>query len=396
MTIVFFLPVILRDSHRRIFAMDELIQEGNRIIILDATDYYKIYRRTATDSFLIERTVECKTKSDFIKFKNSLIDEPVIFVSDNLHMKMCYEIFKILVRKQDKLLVSSTRFTPAHYKYPEGLGKILTIIINSSDKFFPLHLFRPYYSKYRKIFVPDYYLGATEFLTPMNIKLSVRRKNRIFVHADDINFAFEPMKDIIEPKKKIGVFLDQMLPYFNGRNPDLYNEDVNREYKKTYYRNLVATLKQFKQKLNLDEVIIALHPEAKNIREKIDMKFHPFKTYLGKTHELIKDSTIVFGHFSTSLNIAAFYKKPILLLLDNEILNRKDRSGFINSYSEELQLSKINIDNQIHCVSENSFEIDNQLYDQFIKKFLKEIPYQGNATFYAINKVKEEIANCSK
>lgn len=394
MTIVFFLPVILRDAHRRIFAMDQLEQQGNKVIILDATQYYNIYRRTTTDSYLIDHIVECKTKADFISFRKSLKNEPLLFVTDNLHMKMCYEVLDILIQDEDRLLVCSTRFTPAHYKYPKGLGRLLANIVNTGDRFFPLHFFQNYYSKYRKIFVPDYFLGATKFLTPMNIKLSVKRENRIFVHADDINFLFDPMNKILNKEKKVGVFLDQMLPYFNGRNPDVHNEEINREYKKTYYENLVTTFKKLQIELDLDEIVIALHPEAKMIRKEINSKFHPFKTYIGATHELIKDSAIVFGHFSTSLNIAAFYKKPIILFTDKEILKREDRTRFVNAYSEELKLKKINIDEQVQSVSKKNFEINNILYEQYTKKFLKEIPYQGNAILYAINKVKEDLKIC--
>lgn len=391
MTLVFFFPVILRDSHRHIFAMDKLEQDGNRIVILDATEYYKIYHRTTTDQFLIDRMVACKTKSDFSSFRSSLEEEQVIFVSDNLHMKMCYEVLNIIISNKDRLIVSSTRFTPAHYKYPAGFEKLLVNFINFGEAFLPFNLFKKYYSNYKKVYVPDYFLGATEFLTPINIKLSVKPSNRIFVHADDINYAFEPQSNSLDSSKKVGVFLDQMLPYFNGRNPDVHNKEVNKEYKKTYYSNLVGTLKKLKKEFDLDEIVIALHPEAKTIKEEIDSKFYPFPTAIDMTHEIIKDSQIVFGHFSTSLNIAAFYKKPIILLTDNNMLQRSDRRGFITSYSNELQLKKINIDEDQQKVSKDDLEIDNDLYDLYIKKFLKEIPYQGNAMFYAINKVKKEL-----
>lgn len=394
-TVVFILPVILRDAHRRIFAMDKLVEDGYNIIILDATKYYKIYNRTATDPFLTDRIIECETKSDIISFRSKILAEQVIFVCDNLHMKMCFELLSIIINEKDRLLVASTRFTPAHYKYPKGVRKLFHDIIFRGDKYLPTFLFQLYYSKVKKIYVPDYFLGATKFLTPINIQLAVKANNRIYVHADDINNAYEPMKEIIDSSKKVGVFLDQMLPYFNGRNPDVHDEEVNKDYKKTYYDNLVSTLKVIQRDLGLDDIFIALHPEAKHIREKIDMKYYPFQTFIDATHELIKDSNIVFGHFSTSINIAAFYKKPIILLTDNNILNRSDRKGFINSYSQELQLKKINIDENNHSFTKNDLKIKDSLYDQYSKKFLKEINYEGNAIFYAINKIKEDLSGCN-
>lgn len=391
MTIVFFLPVILRDAHRRIFAMDKLEQEGNNIIILDATQYFNVYRPTATDQYLFDRVVSCKNKSDFVDFRNKLEDSPVIFVTNNLYMQMAFGVLNTLIRKQDKLLVASTRFTAAHYKYPKGIQKIFSKIVRKLDNYLPLHLFKFYYKTIRNIYVPDYFLGATKFLTANNTMLSVKKKNRIYVHSDDINYAFEPMESTLDPSKRVGVFLDQMLPYFNGRNPDVHNQEVNKEYKKHYYQNLVRTFKKIQHDLELDEIVIALHPEAGTIRKEIDEKFAPFKTYIGLTNELIKDSTIVFGHFSTALGMAAFYQKPIVLLADENMLNRKDRKRFINSYSEELGLKKLRMDEERLLITKDLLEKNDELYKSYIKKFLKEIPFEGNAFYYAITKVKEDL-----
>jgi hypothetical protein len=391
MTIVFFLPVILRDAHRSIFALDKLEQQGNKIVILDATQYFNVFRPTATDPYIFDRIVRCKEKSDFIDFRNKLGESPVIFVTNNLYMQMACGVLNTLIRKQDRLLVASTRFTAAHYKYPKGVQKIFSQVVRHLDNYLPLYLFKFYYKNIRKIYVPDYFLGATKFITANNTILSVKKQNRIYVHSDDINYAFEPMDSVLDPSKKVGVFLDQMLPYFNGRNPDVHNNDVNRKYKKEYYHNLVRAFKKIQQDLELDELVIALHPEAVTIRTEIDEKFAPFKTYIGLTNELIKDSTIVFGHFSTALGMAAFYQKPIILLADGNMLKREDRKRFINSYSQELGLRKLRIDEERLPITKDLLHKNDELYNRYIKKFLKEIPYEGNAFYYAINKIKKDL-----
>lgn len=391
MTIVFFLPVILRDAHRRIFALDQLEEQGNKIIILDATQYFDVFRPTAIDPYIFDRLVSCKEKSDFIDFSNKLGEPPVIFVTNNLYMQMACTVLDTLIRKQDKLLVASTRFTAALYQYPKGVQKVFSQVLRRLDNYLPMYLFKFYYKKIRKIYVPDYFLGSTKFITANNTILSVKKQNRIYVHSDDINYAFEPMESILDPSKKVGVFLDQMLPYFNGRNPDVYNNNFNRKYKKEYYSNLVRSLKKIQQDLELDEIVIALHPEANTIRTEIDEKFSPFKTYIGLTNELIKDSTVVFGHFSTALGMAVFYKKLIILLADGNMLKRNDRKRFINSYSEELGLSILRIDEKRLPITKDLLHKNDELYNIYIKRFLKEIPYEGNAFYYAINKVKKDL-----
>lgn len=391
MTIVFFLPVILRDEHRRIYPMEKLEEEGNRIIILDATQYFNIYKRTATDDYLIKRIVECKDKKDFVQFRENLGDDPVIFVTNELYMNMANDIFDLFIRKRDKLLTASTRKFSGQYTYPSGTRKILIQLIHSADKYLPLHHFKFYYKKWRKIHVPDYFLGSTKFLNSSKTVLSVKKENRIFVHSDDINQAFESLEEIIDPSKKIGVFLDQMLPYFHGRNPDVHNTEVAREYKITYYENLVRTLKALKNKFDLDDIVIALHPESRAIREEIDQKFSPFTTYVGVSHELIKDSSVVFGHYSTAIGMAAFYRKPIVLLTDETQLSQPKRKKAISSYVDELGVKCVDMEKAATDISSSDININKGLYDSYVKKFLKENDYRGNSYYYAINRIKQDL-----
>jgi len=390
MTIVFFLPVIIRDNHRSIYPLEQLENEGHQVIILDATQYYQIYHPTVTDSFILEHLKECKNKNDFIRFRENLGDEPVIFVTNELYMSMAFEILNILVRKNDRLLSASTRYTAGHYKYPGVFKKKFIDLVRFLHNLFPLHLFKFYYRYIKKIYTPDYFLGSTQFLTGFKTFLSVPKKNILCVHSDDINNVYRPLKQVVNPDRKIGVFIDQMIPYFNGRNPDVHNKETGKEYKVDYYKNLVKTLKTLQSEFELDDIVIALHPEANLIRQEIDSKFYPFRTFIGFSHELIKDSSMVFGHFSTAIGMAVFYKKPIILLKDQMIMNYPGRMGYINSYNQELGLKILSTDSSF-TVSKEDGEVNVNLYNNYVKKFLKENAYKGNSYYYAIKQIKEDI-----
>jgi len=181
-----------------------------------------------------------------------------------------------------------------------------------------------------------------------------------------------------------------MIPYFNDRNPDVYNTELGKEYKIDYYKNLVETLKRLQIKFELDEIVIALHPEANPIRQEIDRKFYPFRTFIGSSHELIKDSSMVFGHFSTALGMAVFYKKPIILLKDKVIENYPGRISYINSYNQELGVKILSTDTNLTARIEDG-EVNEKLYNEYTKKFLKENLYKGNSYYYAINQIKEDM-----
>lgn len=390
MTIVFFFPVILRDAHRRIYGMDELEQDGHKIIILDATKHFKIYHPTVLDPFILKRTIICENINDFRNFRDDLIDDITIFITDYLYMKMAYSVLNILIIKQDILLAASARFTPGHHNIPKGAKGVLYKLVRFADNYFPLHIGKLYY-KFQNFYVPDYFLGATKFLTPTNTILSVRKKNRIYVHSDDINRDVALQNRILNPQNNVGVFLDQMLPYFNGRNPDLDNTNINKKYKIDYYTNLVRTLENLKEELGLDEIVIALHPEAVSIRTEIDNKFWPFRTFIGVSNELIKESSVVFGHYSTAIGMAVFYKKPIILFVDSHIREYPNRLKFINLYKIALGLSQVLMDENNNDISRISMEVNEELYDLYSKKFLKEISYEGNSYNYAVNKILADI-----
>ena len=390
MTIVFFLPVIIRDEHRRIYPLEQLENEGHRVIILDATKYFNVYHSTVADDFIKDHIVECKSKEDFINFRHELGDDAVIFVSNDLYMSMAYDVLNILIKKQDQLLSASTRYTAAHYKYPNLIKKKCIELIRILHNLIPLHLFKYYYRKIKKIYTPDYFLGSTKFLTSIKTYISVKSNKIICIHSDDINYAYRPLKKILDPNKKIGVFVDQMIPYFNGRNPDIHNAEIEKEYKIDYYRNLVASLKRLKLIFELDDIVIALHPEANLIREEIDDKYSPFKTFTAVSHELIKDSNMVFGHFSTAIGMAVFYNKPIILFRDQKMMNYPGRNNHIESYSHELGVKIINTDSNFFLNKED-IEVNHELYNHYIKKFLKENSYQGNSYYYAINRIIKDL-----
>lgn len=390
MTVIFFLPVIIRDAHRHIYPLEQLENEGHQVIILDATRYYKVYHPTFTDNFIKDHLEVCKSKSDFINFRNKLGSEPVIFVTNDLYMSMAFEVLNILVRKEDRLLSAITRHAAVHHKYPGFLKKKLSDIVRYFHNFLPLYLFKLYYLNVKKIYTPDYFLGSTEFLTSVKTFLSVQDKNIICVHSDDINYAYKPLNQVIDPNKKIGVFIDQMIPYFNGRNPDVHNKEIQKEYKIDYYKNLVKTLKKLKLEFDLDDIVIALHPEANLIREEIDNKYAPFRTFIGFSHELIKDSSMVFGHYSTAIGMAVFYKKPIILLKDRGFMEHPRRMQFIYSYKRELGVKILSTDSN-SIVSREDAVMNMTLYNNYIKKFLKNNAYKGNNYYYAIKKINEDM-----
>ena len=392
MTIVFFCPNILRNAHRSIFDLDKLKEQGYDIVLLDASSYYG-YKFGATDDLILEHRVTCSKLEDFEQFRDSLPDDSVLFVTFDNYMKFAAPILKLIIRKQDRLLTYHTKRSSG-VDLPKGKGrKYIDRFIRVVDKVVPLHHFQFYYRKKHKLYIPDYFLCSTDFLIPTKVFFTVKRQNRISVHADDINETFREDKEIIDKKSRFGVFLDQGIPFIKQTHVLQFKEEdpLPDGYLETYYENLENSLRRLKRDLDLDEVVISLHPVALRFEEELKNKFSGFRTFMGTTKDLVRDAQVVFGHYSTAINFAVFYKKPVLILTDDILLNAhpiiRDNILF---FQKELGMKNYAMDKDEKTVLEENL-LDNKKYGDYTRKFLKDNAIEENSYFYAINRIAKDM-----
>ncbi|WPY99721.1 hypothetical protein [Christiangramia sp. OXR-203] len=389
MKVIFFSPNILRDAHKQIFQLDRLVKEGFDVVMLDATRFYG-NKSTATEEIILNNKIECSTEEDFYNFKQSLGKDPVLYVAFDQYMNFAAPILRILVRKQDKVLSYHTkRFSTAQFP-TNKLRIIFDKVVKKADKMLPLHLFAPIYRWKYKIFIPDYYLCSTNYVIPTKAYLTIKKDNRIVVHADDINNIIKEKSSTFSEGLKIGVFLDQVLPFQDRLHPKI-TPPIPHEYIELYYKNLEKTLWKLKEELHLDKVIIALHPDAVKLEQELADKFKGFDTRIGATNELIKNAEIVFGHSSTALGFAVFYRKPVILFKDEFLMKDFDLiQKFTSFFENALGFKQIYMDKTFK-LPEKPFQIDEAKYDDYIHKFLKDNTIQENSYYYAINKIKSDL-----
>jgi hypothetical protein len=394
MTVIFFCPNILRNAHRHIFQLDRLESEGYNVIMLDATRYYGNIA-TATEDIILRNRFECVTKDDFYRFRESLDSTPAIFVSFDQYMKFAAPILEILVREQDKVLSYHTkRFSNAHF--PTNKFRILfDKVVRTADKILPIHFFGSFYKKKYNIFIPDYYLCSTNYVMPTKAILTIKKENRIVVHSDDINNTIKAGNGTpYKGKQRVGVFLDQVIPFQDRLHPKL-TPPIPHEYINSYYENLEVTLKNFKEELKLDEVVVALHPDAVKLEEELKNRFQDFRTMIGATNELIKNADIVFGHSSTALGFAIYYKKPVILIKDKVLM--KDFSlikKFTSFFENAVGFKSIYMDKPF-IMPKEPLKIDEKKYENYTRKFLKDNSIYENSYYYAINKIKSDLNKTS-
>ncbi|MDT0644227.1 hypothetical protein RM553_15425 [Zunongwangia sp. F363] len=389
MKIIFFCPNILRDAHRRIFQLDRLKEENYDFVFLDATAYYN-NSATATDELILKNRKKCSSLADFKNFREQLPQEPALYVSFDQYMQFAAPVLDILVRKKDKVLTYHTkRFSSVHIP-SSSIRKFTDNAIRKLDKVLPLHLLKQYYRRRYGFFVPDYFLCSTSNLVPTKIFFSVKRKNRIIVHSDDINHTLENKPAVFDTSKKVGVFLDQVMPYQTILHPGIEQETPPVGYKEYYYEQLAGCLKSLKNELDLDEIVIALHPDAVKFADEVQESFKNFRTFIGMTHELIRDSEVVFAHSSTALGWAIYHQKPVVLLKE-EYLMRQLMGKYITFFEENLGFETYPMENKKEKTTPQLL-IDHQKYKDYTMKFLKDNKIRENSYYYAFNYIKKDIS----
>ena len=128
--------------------------------------------------------------------------------------------------------------------------------------------------------------------------------------------------------------------------------------------------KKFKKK-----VIIAAHPRA-NIYSYFKNKksyFQNRQIYFNKTLELSQKCFATISHDTTAISYSVIYKKPIIFILNDEMVRvKKNRKQEISVFSKELGSSLINIDKDNYSFNnENFFKINVKKYDNYFINYIQ-------------------------
>ncbi len=161
------------------------------------------------------------------------------------------------------------------------------------------------------------------------------KKKKIYVNSYDFNYYLKIIKKKNNRKKNYIVYIDQNLL----DHPAFFIEKRKSWVKKEFYENL-NNFFHFLEKSNGINIIVALHPKNKKFKK---LFFKRYKCYYNKTAELIKGSSHVLTHYSTSVSFGILFNKPITFLTSNG-LNELRPGAQITKLANELKSQLINID----------------------------------------------------
>ncbi|MFD3000883.1 hypothetical protein ACFS7Z_10960 [Pontibacter toksunensis] len=186
-----------------------------------------------------------------------------------------------------------------------------------------------------KAYQPDYLMVTNVKQVPPHYP----KEKVIVTHADDYNVHLLNRETAVDASLQNAiVFLDQMI-YFH---PDFRKLGESMTDVDTYYHKLNQALDRLSERYS-KPVVIAGHPEAEK-QPGYAKRFKGKHFVIGKSVSLVRHAYLVVSHYSTAVNFAAIYNKPLLLLTTNNFETFEKVKRPIQVLSKALNVTVINID----------------------------------------------------
>jgi hypothetical protein len=185
-------------------------------------------------------------------------------------------------------------------------------------------------------------------------------------HRNHDQYLILKKKKILEKtNEKFVLFIDQGVPV----HPDLIKLNLNDVNIEEYYNSLRIFFLKIEKKFNI-KVKIAAHPKI-NVK-KISKYLKEFQIIQGKTLELIFKSKFIITHDSTVTNFAIFLKKPILIIINNSLLNSKhNHLREAKNLAQHLKKKVVNIDKLNLKILQKQLFVNDIIYMKYTLNYYK-------------------------
>jgi len=192
---------------------------------------------------------------------------------------------------------------------------------------------------------------------------------QLWTHMPDYDIYLQDKTELNDSCKNTGVFLDEYLPL----HPDYLTLGFEFPIAPDVYYSKICNFFKTLEK-NMDtEIVIAAHPRSDY--DKLPDYFCGRTIIKGKTAQLVKESSFVIAHDSTSINFAILYRKPIVFITTDDL--QKLISGpcafglFIPAIASALGKIPLNIDHTSGFNRDKEMEINEEAYLRYRNNYIK-------------------------
>ena len=211
---------------------------------------------------------------------------------------------------------------------------------------------------------PAKYIYSIGLKSNLINNLLISKKSQIIKghHADYDRFLELKKNNVINKYQfKYFVFLDQDA----SAHLDLINLNEDDVDESNYYNSLLKFFLKLEDKFNF-KYIVSPHPRA---NFKILKKYFGSRLSTKPTVNLIKDCEFVLSHDSTATNYAFLFNKPVISIINDELINSiHDHKDKIYNFCERAKLKTYNITKDE--IKKSDLIIDKKKYKIFIQNYI--------------------------
>lgn len=186
----------------------------------------------------------------------------------------------------------------------------------------------------------------------------------VWGHTLDYDIYLKERENSSIAKKSFGVFLDENICFHRDY---LYDKLTPYATPDKYYEPLRKFFETLKAEYGFD-VIIAAHPRSKY--EELPDYFGDRPVIKGKTVELVKRSSFVIAHSTTSISYAVLFRKPIIFVTTDE-LKANSQGKVIEKTAAQLNKQPINVNDNFDVDWARELFIDEKVYDSYRESYIK-------------------------
>jgi hypothetical protein len=196
------------------------------------------------------------------------------------------------------------------------------------------------------------------------------------------------------PKTAYAVYLDgaELL------HPDVLQLGIDPPYSTTHFFPRLNRFFSLLEKSRNLKVVVAGHPRADY--SAVGDMFGRRAIVSGMTAPLVKYSELVITICSTSSGMAVLWRKPIIALTSDEIINDAYYAGYTRSMANALNLEAINLSASESTwglgIEEGASKLDCDAYESYVANFIKS-PRSDDAPLWSlISRNIQTIASMSR
>jgi len=352
----------------------------NHGLEVEIWDFTSCIHKNFIDQLIVGETVNFKDlrifkeKSEIVKAISSLDKGCLIFCGE--YSFRTFFIFRAISKHKINYFVLATDAFPSPYHIQNSfIGCIVQILKKGMAlKFEEIiqHILNKILLKYYFIFgiAPASIILLGGEKSSENLSFPVNNTTtRLWANMVEYD-SYLQLKTVLNDSCKItGVFLDQNYPFHSDF---LYIGIENPRSPENYYPILCNFFKILEKNMNT-EIVIAAHP--KSDYDNLPDYFCGRTIIKGETACLVKESSFVIAHSSTSINFAVMFHKPIVFITTDEM--QKQTSGkniiglYISSIALELGKIPINIDHVSGFDWDKEMKINEKAYLRYKNLYIK-------------------------